>query len=157
MAMKNSKSKNQLGVNCKVVCINDDFSNLPALYKIIFKFPVANQIYTIRGIDSNGNLFLNEVVNEVYEFPFGAVAEPSFLKWRFNPLSQEKIKSVKKKKKLEPIDKYSLTKTIDEMDIRNWFYKLSDNQRLSLFLKRINSDEATIYDNLLQNWWVNRY
>ncbi len=155
--MKSKKSKNQFGVNCKVVCVNDNFSNLPPLYKIIFKFPVAQLIYSIRAIDSDGNLFLNEVINEVYEFPSGSVAEPSFLRWRFKPIGVDKIENVERKKELQHAAKYLFAKSIEEMDIQSWFSKLSDNQKLSLFLKRINSDEETIFDNLLQSWWINRY
>ena len=156
-AKKSNRIENDFGTGSKVICINDDFSNLPPLYKIIFKFPAAHGVYSIRAKDSNGNLFLNEIINDVYEFPHGAVAEPSFLKWRFKPLCLDEIENTEVEEALLAVNKFLFMNTTEEMDIRSWFSQLSDNQKLSLFTKRVNSNEATIFDGLLQSWWINRY
>ena len=37
------------------------------------------------------------------------------------------------------------------------FWEMSDQERLSLFMKRINSQEPSEYDELLKSWWANRY
>jgi len=154
---KSHNLNNRFDTNSKVVCINDNFSNLPPLYKLIFKFPRAEAVYSIRAIDRDGNIFLNEVINEIYKFPDGAVAEPSFLKWRFKPLDLIEIEDVVENQELQPVDSYLFAKANEDMDLQNWFSKLSDNQKLSLFLKRVNCDEATLYDDLLKKWWINRY
>ncbi len=90
--MKNKKSVNQGGlkIGSKVVCINDDFSNMPSLYMIIFQWPVKGRMYTIRDIvtTNNGTSFmLKEIINEVARFPCGAICEISFFNWRFRTIS----------------------------------------------------------------------
>lgn len=154
---KSNRVANDFSIGSKIICINDDFSNLPPLYKLIFKFPAAHGVYSIRAKDYDGNLFLNEIINEVYTFPHGAVAEPSFLKWRFKPLCLDEMENTEVKEELLTVNKCLFMNTIQEMDIRSWFSQLSDNQKLSLFMKRVNSNEATIFDGLLQSWWINRY
>ncbi|MDO5510665.1 MAG: hypothetical protein Q4F57_08210 [Weeksellaceae bacterium] len=37
------------------------------------------------------------------------------------------------------------------------FMRMSDQQRLSLFHKRINSETSSIFDKYLRAWWINRY
>lgn len=37
------------------------------------------------------------------------------------------------------------------------FIKMSDQQRLSMFMQRSTTDEPTEYDELLKQWWLNRY
>lgn len=45
----------------------------------------------------------------------------------------------------------------EDISISDKFIQLSDQQKLSLFMKRTKSDEPTEYDELLQHWWLNRY
>lgn len=37
------------------------------------------------------------------------------------------------------------------------FMKMSDQERLSLFMKRLNSGEETPFDEYLKQWWIQRY
>lgn len=37
------------------------------------------------------------------------------------------------------------------------FNKMSDQQRLSIFMQRNQTNETTVYDELLKEWWLNRY
>jgi len=37
------------------------------------------------------------------------------------------------------------------------FFRMSDQQRLSLFHRRINSSTSSIFDEHLQAWWLCRY
>jgi len=37
------------------------------------------------------------------------------------------------------------------------FIKMTDQQRLSMFMQRTKSNEPTKYDELLKQWWLNRY
>jgi len=93
--MKHRKSISgvEFKTGTKVICINDDFSNVRPLYKIIFRFPVAGEIYVIRGKYDAESIWLKEVINEVMRFPFGKITEPSFFNWRFRLVEEVDIKA----------------------------------------------------------------
>jgi hypothetical protein len=93
--MKHRKSISgvEFKTGTKVICINDDFSNVRPLYKIIFRFPVAGEVYTIRGKYDAESIWLKEVINEVMRFPFGKITEPSFFNWRFRLYVEDKIEA----------------------------------------------------------------
>lgn len=44
-----------------------------------------------------------------------------------------------------------------QLTIEQAFLKMSDQQRLTLFHKRINTGIASIFDEYLRAWWINRY
>lgn len=43
------------------------------------------------------------------------------------------------------------------LTIKEIFLSMSDQDRLSLFHKRINTGIPSIFDGYLQAWWINRY
>jgi len=154
--MKNSKGTFKIGD--KIICVNTDFTNLPPLYLIIFKFPEMDQIYTVRGRNNEGAIWLNEIVNEVFWFSEFVKDEPGFLEWRFRKVNQANIKrsqsltedAVLREAKLAVINEYNI-------DIKSWFSRLSDNIKLSLFKRRIDTHKPQWYDDVLMKWWMNRY
>jgi hypothetical protein len=155
--MKNSKESFQVGD--KIICVNTDFTNLPPLYLIIFKVPQANEVYTVRGRNSKGAIWLKEIINEVFWFSEFVKDEPGFLEWRFRKVSgsiankqTETLRRdvVLREAKLAVINEYNV-------DIKNWFSRLSDNIKLSLFKKRIDTQKPQWYDDVLMKWWMNRY
>lgn len=82
---------NQELVGRKVVCINDDFSNAPPLYRIIFEFPRAGKIYTIRAV-LDFSFLLEEIVNPVVTWNSrGVIGEISFDKPRFRAVQDFEV------------------------------------------------------------------
>ena len=120
---------------------------------------VAANKFDQSGVDEkNKSLWLNEIVNEILTFPDGKVAEPSSKISRFVALSSKNTKSTQSRKKEKVIpEPWIIAELMDRIDLKVWFQNLSDNQKLSLFRKRINSDKETHYDALLKEWWLNRY
>ncbi|MCZ2458677.1 MAG: hypothetical protein LC128_03530 [Chitinophagales bacterium] len=43
------------------------------------------------------------------------------------------------------------------MSIDDCFRKMSDQERLSLFHRRVNSNVPSLFDEWLRIWWINRY
>ena len=43
------------------------------------------------------------------------------------------------------------------LTMKEIFFKMSDQQQLSLFHKRVNTGIASIFDHYLQSWWMSRY
>lgn len=89
----------------RVLCINDDFSNVsPREYKQC-KFPVQGEEYTVREAFS-GSIFLVEIVNPPLE---GRGKEPTFYNFRFikAPLikvnTEEEDQKHKKDKEAQPV------------------------------------------------------
>jgi hypothetical protein len=106
-----SVSRSRFRVGSKVVCINDDFSNAPERYRIIFRFPVNGRVYTVRKIRRRkGGLsfLLYEVVNDIVRFPFGIVDEIGFYSWRFRPLEKKKKKIADQVKEQKPVEEVLL-------------------------------------------------
>ena len=102
-------------VGQKIVCVNDDFSNLKdSVSKKYVKLPRKGEQYTIREITAWG-ILLEEIKNE--EFMFlkhnNMITEPSFSPSRFVPLlgGFRKLSLVKWLRLLRqaPIDGRSLT------------------------------------------------
>lgn len=44
-----------------------------------------------------------------------------------------------------------------QMTIKEIFLNMSDQTRLSMFHKRINTGVSSIFDSYLQAWWMSRY
>ena len=44
-----------------------------------------------------------------------------------------------------------------QLTIKEIFLNMSDQERLSLFHKRINSGIPSIFDEYLKAWWINKY
>jgi hypothetical protein len=141
-----------------VQCINSNFIQLSETLKLILKLPVAQKIYTVRGIDAaNNGIWLIEIKNEILQFPNGNIGEPSFDYSRFKLVAGPK-RNINEFSDDQIFPEPWLTARVaQDQDIRIWFSKLSENQKLSLFHKRINTDEETPYDELLHSWWINRY
>lgn len=41
--------------------------------------------------------------------------------------------------------------------LKEVFFNMSDQEKLSLFIKRVDTDTPSIFDELLKVWWINRY
>lgn len=87
----------------RVLCINDDFSNVsPREYKQC-KFPVQGEEYTVREVFP-GSIFLVEIVNPPLE---GRGHEPSFYNFRFIKVPLMKINTGEEEQKLKKEKKSS--------------------------------------------------
>jgi hypothetical protein len=78
-------------VGQKIVCINDDFSNLKDEVSLKYVIlPKKGETYTIREITSLG-LTLEEIVNKKFNFLAhnNLVTEPKFSSRRFVPLQHD--------------------------------------------------------------------
>jgi hypothetical protein len=71
----------------KVLCVNDDFSNVPVAYRKIQRFPIQGQIYTIRKVFSE-TVWLEEIVNDILYLD-GITEEATFYKFRFTFLEHK--------------------------------------------------------------------
>jgi hypothetical protein len=156
--MKDKKTigKNRFVSSGKVICINDDFSNIPALFKVIFSLPVAGRIYTVRRRKNSDSILLKEITNEVMKFRCGTVTEPGFFIWRFQPLTNIDEEVHEKQRNAKP-EKVRITQRTYDTNLETSFNNLTDNQKLSMFMKRINQNQSTLYDDLLKSWWESRY
>jgi hypothetical protein len=90
----------------KVVCINDDFSNIGSAIKDFQNLPIKGMIYTIREIRPaamDSGIMLNEITNKpVYYKLYAGYLEPGFSPKRFVPLDEyENIAEEKKVEELE--------------------------------------------------------
>lgn len=45
----------------------------------------------------------------------------------------------------------------DQLCIKNLFVKMSEQRKLSLFHKRINQQQPSLFDDYLEAWWKSRY
>jgi len=84
---KNSTASNQL-VGRRVLCINDDFSNRPLTWRILFAFPLKGREYTIRGTFDK-SYYLEEIRNPEVTWESGFKKEICFYKWRFRILEEK--------------------------------------------------------------------
>ena len=67
----------------KVLCINAYFIPSEISQNINpISFPRFMEIYTIRDFYDK-SIYLEEIVNPVFEFGFNLIMEPCFYKWRF--------------------------------------------------------------------------
>jgi hypothetical protein len=108
----NIRMKKSFKKGDKVLCINDDFSNVPVAYRKIQRFPIQGQIYTIRKVFSE-TVWLEEIVNDILYLD-GITEEATFYKFRFAFLAHKnevaesalveikKPMKTKKKKELDP-------------------------------------------------------
>lgn len=74
----------------KVVCIADDFSGAPPLYRVLFMFPKSDRLYTVREV-YDSSILLEEIVNPVVTWPDQGEGEMSFNKSRFRLASDFEI------------------------------------------------------------------
>ena len=67
----------------RVLCINATFSpSILAKFKNPISLPRFMEIYTIRDFYDK-SIYLEEIVNPVFEYDFNLLMEPCFYKWRF--------------------------------------------------------------------------
>ena len=149
---------NTIGKGSRVQFVNALFPELSEILKIVLNLPVFMEEYTVRAVDMvNDALWLEELRNELLIFPDGRLAEPSFKMSRFRILGHPNC-TIKDYADENVFPEAWLTgRLAEDQDISIWFSKLRDQEKLSLFHKRINSDEETPYDEMLRIWWMNRY
>jgi len=83
----------QYHIGAKIICVNDQYDKHP-LWPENFKYPVLNEVYTIREIIVNARdvtFLLEEIINEPIKWDEKTFIEVSWFSWHFRPVKETDI------------------------------------------------------------------